>query len=264
MLQLAIQKQLGELSLDLQLALPTGQIVLLTGPSGHGKTSLLRLIAGLLVPAAGRIGYGTEVWFDSERGINKPVYERSLGLVFQQYALFPHLTVVGNLQFARSKSGSNYPLTELLSAFGLEQLRDRYPHQLSGGQQQRVALARALVRQPGLLLLDEPFAALDEATRTRSVDYLKKVHQDYQPTVLLSSHDTRGLAGFYDRHLHLHEGKLYDAPTVTGRQAQLLRIDWAAQPPTATLRVGEREVQLTHPPPAWRALQPGEEVQLPF
>jgi molybdate transport system ATP-binding protein len=145
------------LGLSLDVAAETVAIV---GPSGAGKSTLLRAIAGLVKPHAGRVTLGEEVWLDRARGIDLAPEDRSVGMVFQQYALFPHLSVQRNVEF-----GGKARATELLQRLGIAHLAAARPRQLSGGERQRVALARALAHDPKVLLLDEPLSALDPHTR---------------------------------------------------------------------------------------------------
>ena len=146
----------------LDLALVAGsETVGLVGPSGAGKTTVLRAIAGLVRPRSGRIEAGGGVWLDTEAGIDVPPERRSVGLVFQEYALFPHLTVAQNVAF-----GARGDVASLLERFGLGGSAGERPGRLSGGERQRVALARALAREPDVLLLDEPLSALDPHTRS--------------------------------------------------------------------------------------------------
>jgi len=156
-LHFSLDIPLREFALDVELTVGR-EVVALVGPSGAGKTTLLRAIAGLQ-PALGRISVEGDDWLDSARGIDLPAEQRSVGLVFQEYALFPHLTVRKNVEFGR-KGGA-----ALLERFGLATLADAKPRELSGGERQRVALARALAPDPAVLLLDEPLSALDAHTR---------------------------------------------------------------------------------------------------
>ncbi|MBV8257238.1 MAG: ATP-binding cassette domain-containing protein, partial [Actinobacteria bacterium] len=149
-------------SFELALSLEVGGTTALVGPSGAGKTSVLRVIAGLVRPPQGRVALGDEVWLDTERGVALPPEERRVGLVFQEYALFPHLSVRRNVAYG----AGGRPVDELLERFRIAHLADARPGELSGGERQRVALARALARDPEVLLLDEPLAALDAHTRT--------------------------------------------------------------------------------------------------
>ena len=152
------------------LRLPVGKphVLVLFGPSGSGKTTILRCLAGLERPTRGRIAFAGQTWFDAEAGVQTSPQARAIGYLFQDYALFPHLTVAGNITFALRGIGAEAcarRARELLDLLHLQGLEDRRPAQLSGGQQQRVALARVLARSPRLLLLDEPLSALDAPTR---------------------------------------------------------------------------------------------------
>lgn len=172
------------------------KFVVLFGASGSGKTTTLRAVAGLEHPDAGRIVVGGRTLFDSSRGINVPARQRNIGYLFQDYALFPHLTVEKNIIFAlrptlwgRFSREEQRRVDETLALFHIAELRQARPAELSGGQRQRVALARALVRKPDLLLLDEPFAALDPGLRTRLRTGLLDVQRHFNVPVMLISHD---------------------------------------------------------------------------
>lgn len=179
----------GKMKLDIKLDIKGGQFVTLYGPSGAGKTSTLRIIAGLLSPDKGSIVVNDTIWFDKESKIYCIPQQRKIGYVFQDYALFPHMTVRKNLEFALYKNQDKAIVDELISIVELEELQDRKPETLSGGQQQRVALARALVQKPEVLLLDEPLSALDIRMRSKLQDYILKVHKTYHLTTILVSHD---------------------------------------------------------------------------
>lgn len=160
----------GGPAIRVSLRLPVGQphVTVLFGPSGSGKTTVLRCLAGLERPSRGRIMFAGETWFNAEQGVQSPPQGRAIGYLFQDYALFPHLTVAGNITYGLKDAGRNghdARVQELLRLLRLEGLEGRRPAQLSGGQQQRVALARVLARRPRLLLLDEPLSALDAPTR---------------------------------------------------------------------------------------------------
>ena len=195
MLELSLQKQLhsttGEMRLDVQMHLESRTFATLFGPSGAGKTTILRMLAGLTEPDHGRIVVDGQAWFDSEstgKKINLAPQRRSIAYVFQDYALFPNFTVRGNVAYGVSKTQSAW-VDRLLNMMGLAELHDRLPQTLSGGQKQRVALARALARKPKLLLLDEPLSALDGAMRSQLQDELLSMHQEFGLTTLLVSHD---------------------------------------------------------------------------
>ncbi|MDX1478193.1 MAG: ATP-binding cassette domain-containing protein [Saprospiraceae bacterium] len=212
MIVIQLSKQLwgagGPMQLELDLSLTTGQIVAVYGKSGVGKTSLLRMIAGLMQPDRGRIAVNDEVWFDDAQDINLKPQQRQAGFLFQDYALFPHMTVEQNLMFALKRKQDAGIVADLIALTELEELRHRKPATLSGGQQQRVALARALVQQPRLLLLDEPMSALDHAMRRRLQDYLLLMHRRYQPTIVLVTHDLPEILRLADRMLIMDEGRI--------------------------------------------------------
>jgi molybdate transport system ATP-binding protein len=190
-------------SYDLELALEVGrETVALVGPSGAGKTSFLRAIAGLAKPSRGAIVCEEDVWFDQARRIDRRPEERSVGFVFQEYALFPHLTVEQNVAFGGGRPDS------LLWRFRIEGLRHAKPAELSGGERQRVALARALARQPRVLLLDEPLGALDPHTRGKVRAELHDLLQELGLPTLLVTHDFEDAAALADRIGVLVDGKL--------------------------------------------------------
>jgi len=180
----------SEISAALKLPLGPPKVTALFGPSGAGKTTVLRTIAGLEIPDAGSIRYGEEAWFDGERGCNLPPQQRRVGYLAQDYALFPHLSVRANVEY-----GARGGAVELLARFDLTALADRYPRQLSGGQLQRVALARTLAARPRLLLLDEPLSALDAPTRLRLRVDLRHILTATQLPAIVVTHDrTEALA----------------------------------------------------------------------
>ena len=146
------------------LTVEQGETIALVGPSGAGKTTILRVVAGLLRPQSGRVSLGDAVLLDTERGVDLPAERRRVGYLFQEYALFPHLNVLGNVRFGANGSAR---VEELLDRFRIGHLARARVQQLSGGERQRVALARALARDPAVLLLDEPLSALDAHTRSR-------------------------------------------------------------------------------------------------
>ena len=182
-------------SFRLALALELGRETLaLVGPSGAGKSSVLRAIAGLLRPERGRIALGREPWLDTDRGTDLPPERRSVGLVFQEYALFPHLDVRRNVAF-----GGREHVDELLERFRISHLSDARPGDLSGGERQRVALARALARRPAVLLLDEPLSALDTHTRGVVRGELAELLTELRLPTLLVTHDFEDAAALADR-----------------------------------------------------------------
>ena len=210
MLEVSVKKVLnsaeGKLELDLDLECQAGEFLVISGESGAGKTSLLRMIAGLMNPDSGNIRFNQEPWFDPNSNI-KP-QQRNCGLVFQQYALFPNMTVEGNLRYALKKSQADSIIEELLDIMEIKGLRNQKPNQLSGGQQQRVALARTLVQKPKLLLLDEPLSALDRSMRIRLQEYLKKVHQQFELTTIMVTHDPSEALRLADRIIEIEKGNI--------------------------------------------------------
>ena len=190
-LDVAIEKQTREFRLAVQFTADSAPLGLL-GPSGSGKTMTLRAIAGLETPERGRIVLGGRVLFDSEQGVNVPPRDRRIGVLFQNYALFPHLTVGENISFglAHATDGErNKRIAKQLRAAHLDGLADRYPANLSGGEQQRVALARALAIEPAALLLDEPFSALDIHLRSALERHLSETLGRYEGSTVFVSHN---------------------------------------------------------------------------
>ena len=212
MIQIDLNKRLqaaeGEMLLKLKIDIEKGEFVTLYGASGVGKTSTLRMISGLLNPDAGKIIVNDEVWFDQSKKINLSPQKRKVGYVFQDYALFPHMTVLENLQFAQTRKDATKAITSLIELMELGQLQNRKPETLSGGQKQRVALARALVQQPEILLLDEPLAALDTTIRYKLQEYLKQIHSEFKLTTILISHDVSEIVKLADRVICLEDGKI--------------------------------------------------------
>ena len=190
-IQKLLQGSQGNFLLQADCDIPIGQLTTLFGASGAGKTTILKILAGLLptTPQKGFIKFGENVWLDTDKKINIPPQKRSIGFVFQDYALFPNKTVRGNLEYALEKGANQQIIADLMAIMELNELQNRFPDTLSGGQKQRVALARALVRQPQLLLLDEPLSALDTQMRHRLQQYILLVHKTYNLTTILVSHD---------------------------------------------------------------------------
>ncbi len=212
MMEINIRKRLqtaqGPMNLDVELDLPVGEITTIYGASGAGKTTILSIVAGLVTPEAGRIIIDGEVWLDTARRKKLPIKKRSIGFVFQNYALFPNMTVAQNLRYALRKGEQDHFVKELIHTMELEQLKDRKPDTLSGGQKQRVALARALVRRPRLLLLDEPLSALDRQMRSKLQDLILKVHHNFELTTLLVSHDLGEVFKLSDWVIELEQGMI--------------------------------------------------------
>lgn len=217
-----ISKNYGSLRAlrNVHLEIPTGSLTALVGPSGSGKSTLLRRIAGFETPDTGRI------WLDGQDVTARPPAQRELGVVFQSYALFPYLTVAENIGFGLAQRGRSGPkrqarVQERLRLVRLQELGERYPSQLSGGQRQRVALARALALEPRVLLLDEPFAALDPKVRADLREWLRHLHKEVSVTTLLVTHDQQEAREVADQRVVFRSGRaeqvgspteIYDRP----------------------------------------------------
>lgn len=212
MINISLHKKLdgadGVLNLHFESKINEGELVTLYGASGAGKTSVFKMLAGLFQPDNGKIEVGDLIWFDKKSKVNLRPQDRNIGMVFQEYSLFPNMTVQENLEFALERGQANTIIKELLELTELGQLVKKKPAQLSGGQKQRVALARALVRKPKLLLLDEPLSALDIEMQTKIQDYILLLHKEFKLTTLLISHDLMEIIKMSDRVLFLKEGKI--------------------------------------------------------
>lgn len=202
--------QQAPIPLAADFACAAGEVLALVGPSGSGKSTILRSIAGTYRPQTGQVQVNAETWLDSARGLNLPAHHRAVGMVFQSYALFPHMTALGNVMTAMAKAGREERQRrgrELLEMVHLSGLESRYPAELSGGQQQRVAVARALARRPKALLLDEPFSAVDKATRQRLYREIAQLRQNLDMPVVLVTHDLDEAIMLADRLVVLHRGR---------------------------------------------------------
>ena len=215
-------RQDAPIALDARFETAPGEMLALVGPSGGGKTTILRAIAGLYRCREARVSVDGEIWSDSAERVFLPPHRRRVGLVFQSYALFPHMTAIGNVAAAldhlpaaerRRRAG------ELLELVHLPGLEDRHPSSLSGGQQQRVAVARALAREPRVLLLDEPFSAVDRATRERLYRELASMRQRLSMPLVLVTHDLNEALMLADSLALLHRGRTLQR----GRPADVLQ-----------------------------------------
>jgi molybdate transport system ATP-binding protein len=210
-------RQQGPIALDVAFSVAPGEILALVGPSGSGKSTTLRAIAGLYEPSDGRIACNGSVWLDRGAGIGVPPRERRVGMVFQSYALFPHLTAAENVMEAlgdRPPQARKDSALALLARMHLDGLQDRRPASLSGGQQQRVAVARALARKPDVLLLDEPFSAVDRVTRRRLRGELAELRRELSMPVILVTHDLDDVVRLADRMCVLNGGSILQTGTV--------------------------------------------------
>ncbi|HET8527659.1 MAG TPA: ABC transporter ATP-binding protein [Gaiellaceae bacterium] len=189
---------------DVSFTVAEGELFTLLGPSGCGKSTTLMSVAGFQSPEQGRISVGGDVFFDAGAGVSVPAERRNLGIVFQSYAVWPHMTVFDNLAFPLKvrktrRAAIRTRVHEVLELVEMGQLADRYPHQLSGGQQQRVALARALVYSPSVLLLDEPFSNLDAKLRERARAWVKELQSRLGLTTVFVTHDQDEALSMSDR-----------------------------------------------------------------
>lgn len=194
------------MNLQIDVQIESGKLVSLYGASGAGKTSVLRMLAGFMKPDSGCIKMNDAVWFDNKKHMNIQPQQRSIGFVFQDYALFPNMNVRENITFALNKKEGKSIIDELLELTGLMNLESRKTETLSGGQKQRVALARALAKKPSLLLLDEPLSAIDHAMRAQLQTTLLEVHKRFALTTILVSHDMDEIIKLSDAIIHLEHG----------------------------------------------------------
>lgn len=212
-IEVSIKKKLftatGEFPFEANLTIERGEIVSFFGPSGVGKTTMLRIIAGLTDADEGFVRVGGQTWFDSTNDTNIPPRKRKVGFVFQDYALFPNMSVRENLRFAQPKPDRKH-VGELLDIFQLSNLQHRKPDQLSGGQNQRVAVARALARRPDLLLLDEPLSALDHEMRNTLQNEIMHVHKLWGITTIIVSHDLPEIFKLCSRVIAFRDGRVID------------------------------------------------------
>ena len=229
MLDVQIRKRLAtgrkrgdSFSLDVSLSCATRRLVLF-GHSGSGKTLTLQSLAGLVRPDGGYIKIGDDVLYASEQGIDLPARERHLGYVFQDYALFPHLTVRRNVEFALDKTkrtlfgrpspAARKSVDDLLERFEVGHLAERYPREISGGQRQRVALARTLNQNPSIILADEPVAALDPVTAHQVMADFKRINEEMNITILINIHHVDLALGYAQRVVGIRAGEIvYDGP----------------------------------------------------
>jgi len=278
MINLDFKKKLlgahGEFTLEAQLCIGQGEFASLFGESGAGKTTLLRCLAGLLEPDEGTIRVNDVVWFDSAKRIRLPVQQRRVGYMFQDYALFPNMTVRGNLEFALRKGADRQRVSELLEMMALGELQHRKPNTLSGGQQQRVALARALAAESHLLLLDEPFSALDQETKVRLQDEVLRLQRHFGLTTVMVSHDVSEVYRLSRRVLIIEQGRIlsegspaeiFGAGQSGGKfsfAGEIMAIEPADVVFAVTLLVGNQIVRVIATEDEAQQLKPGDRVTL--
>jgi molybdate transport system ATP-binding protein len=211
MLKVNIHKRLPGITVEVNFNVTEG-IMVIFGPSGAGKSTILNCISGLQLPDKGNISLNGKVFYSSAEKIAIPARERHIGYVFQDYALFPHMTVKDNVMYgipSRCKTGGGFRMTvlDVLEMLKITHLQDRYPCQLSGGEKQRVALARALMVEPALLLLDEPLSALDHGNRKALQGELLELQRIWQIPFLLVTHSRKEMAVLADEVLFLEKGR---------------------------------------------------------
>lgn len=201
--------KLRDFGVDVEFIAPAG-VTVIFGPSGSGKTTILQCIAGLLRPDEGVISMGGHRLFDSASNIDCPPQQRSVGYVFQDLALFPHMTAAENIAFGIRVNGSRKTdmVRDIMERFSVTHAAEHRPGEISGGERQRVALARALVTEPRLLLLDEPFSALDDALKMEIIGDLRQWLDQHEIPVLLVTHDRTEAEALGGRMLALNEGKI--------------------------------------------------------
>ena len=205
MLKVDIQKALSHFEIDVSFKVEN-KIVVLFGASGSGKTTILNCISGIDKPDKGKILLNNETLFE-EKKIFIPIQHRKIGHLFQDYALFPHMTVWKNIAYGMK---TEKLAKDLMTELSISHLKDQYPHAISGGEKQRVAIARALATEPKLLLLDEPFSALDDDTRTKSQKELLRLHELWQIPIIMVTHSHAEAKKLGDDILYVKEGKLQD------------------------------------------------------
>jgi len=245
MLRARIQSTLREFELEVELEVEPGSCIALVGPSGAGKSTTLRAIAGLHRPGRGRVELGGRVWFDREAGIELPPEDRRVGYLFQEFALFPHLSAWRNVAFGLDRlprSERRAAAQRAVERFGIGALADERPATLSGGERQRLALARALAREPDLLLLDEPLSALDARTAARAGRELTAALEEVPVPTLLVTHDFGEAALLADRVAVIDRGHVVQRGTaseLSARPASSFVADFAgAVVLTGTARAG--------------------------
>ena len=264
----------GENMLSVDEELEKGSFITLFGKSGVGKTTILRIVAGLVKPEVGIIEVDGETWLNTERNISLPTQKRPIGFVFQDFALFPHMTVRQNLVFA-SKGKKDFDfIDQLISLVGLETFANSKPGVLSGGQRQRAALIRSLVRKPRILLLDEPFSALDHEMSCRLREEIFNIHRQFNLTTLLVSHDKEDIYSLSDVIMQITNGKIIKSiltnniSTQNGNrginkiQGKVLQIRKNGVVYILEIQVGNNVVKIIVNEEESRELKPGKMVML--
>jgi len=278
MIDISVHKKLqstsGTINLDVDFHISNGKLLTLYGKSGAGKTTILKIIAGLLKPDRGSISVNGNIWFDEKRNINLKTQKRNIGFVFQEYSLFPNMSVKENLIFALSKAQDIKIVNDLIEIIDLGDLQSRDPNTLSGGQKQRVALARTLVQRPEILLLDEPLSALDDEMRIRLQQYILKVHKEFNLTTILISHDISEIIKMSDYLMELDHGKIVSQGTpkemfmfnADSKEIQLsgeiITIERHGKDARVTVLLGRDLINISTDFETVKALKPGEKIRI--
>jgi molybdate transport system ATP-binding protein len=226
----SFKRRLKYYDLDLSLTCATNKMMVMIGPSGGGKTMIIRMLAGLEKPDEGQVIFGDEVWFDSERRINITPQKRRLGYVFQDYNLFPHLNLLDNAAFAAVEKKE---VDDLFELFKISHLKTRKPHMVSGGERQRCAICQTLARHPRLLLLDEPFSALDVVTRRGLREELKNLKGRLSCPIIYVTHDIHEALFLADEILPVVDGKIdrgWMQRTITREPGEAVQTKGAREP----------------------------------
>ncbi len=277
MIEINVQKKLlgqsGEFVFECDISNDESGIISIFGPSGSGKSTLLKMIAGLETPDEGLIKIGGQSWFDKDSGVNIKPQKRKVGFVFQEYTLFPNMSVLENIIFAQTEKNQK-KAKDLLELTELTELSSAYPSTLSGGQKQRVAIARAIAREPEILLLDEPFSALDTTVKRKMHDEVLRLKSSLKMPILFVSHDKEEVFRLSDKVATVNGGKisslrtpgeaLFDSKLSSkfafyGTILQIKKIDIAYM---AYISVGGQIVQVLLTSSDVANLKVGDEVQV--
>lgn len=261
-----------EFNLAVDLKINSGELVALYGKSGSGKTTILKMLAGLITPDNGYININNNIWLNTQKKINLKTQKRSIGFVFQEYNLFPHMTINENLTFALNQKQLTPLARELIEIGKIGNLLERYPQTLSGGQCQRVALIRGLIREPELFLLDEPLSALDFSIRSRLQDIIKLVHKKMNVITVIVSHDMSEIFKLADKVFCLDKGVITKSGTpsdifiekkISSKvkfPGEILKIEKKDIINIITIRVGNTITQIVDTDSDSKNLKPGDHV----